>query len=127
MSTHESTTSPLVLDLQYHPIAGVWTQTVDARKLYESLEVERHFSDWMTLRIQEYGFLEGSDFLFFLKNGKNRGRPLHQYFLTLDMAKEPVWSSGAREADRHGSTLLPVSKRCIAGHSPRCLSALTHG
>ena len=88
MSTHESTTSPLVLDLQYHPIAGVWTQTVDARKLYESLEVESRFNDWINNRIQEYGFLEGADFLFYLKISKTPGRPLHQYFLTLDMAKE---------------------------------------
>ena len=67
-------------------------EIVDARKLWEFLEVKTDFKDWITRRIEQYGFVENIDFSSFLsKNNQTddgRGRPNKEYDLTLNMAKE---------------------------------------
>lgn len=69
-------------------------QLVDARRLHEFLKVRRDFSTWVKGRVQEYGFVEGEDFITFdspdLVNQTSRGgdRRSIAYILTLDMAKE---------------------------------------
>jgi phage anti-repressor protein len=89
MSEYESTTTSLVLDIQYRTIQDACVQTVDARKLHAWLRVGRDYSTWITGRIAEYGFVEHVDYLFFPQSGeKVLGRPEHMYALTLDMAKE---------------------------------------
>ncbi len=59
---------------------------VNARDLWERLEIETKFSTWMPRRIEEYGFEEGRDFVTNL--GKSHGRPSKEYIISLDMAKE---------------------------------------
>ncbi|MBI5917772.1 MAG: antA/AntB antirepressor family protein [Nitrosomonadales bacterium] len=86
------------------------TQLCNARDLHKKLEVETRFNDWIERRIQEYGFVEGEDYLINLSNRsggkKTKGKQLdysnlsnqveghggdrrsRDYHLTLDMAKE---------------------------------------
>lgn len=62
-------------------------QVVNARELHSFLEVGKKFADWIHSRINKYGFVEGLDFFPFL--GKSTtGRPLKEYRISLDMAKE---------------------------------------
>ncbi|WP_459926490.1 antA/AntB antirepressor family protein [Flavobacterium covae] len=63
---------------------------VSARELHQFLEVETRFNDWISRRIEEYGFIENQDFEVLLKNEQNPlgGRPQKEYAITLDMAKE---------------------------------------
>lgn len=63
-------------------------QTVDARDLHAFLEVGKDFSNWIKDRIGQYGFTQDVDYTVFAETGENGGRPLKQYHLTLDMAKE---------------------------------------
>lgn len=75
-------------------IDGRNVQLADARRLHEFLGVRSDFSTWIKRRIQEYGFVEGEDFITFdspnLGNQKKHGgnRRSIDYFVTLDMAKE---------------------------------------
>lgn len=62
-------------------------QTADARDLHAFLQVGTSFRDWIARRIQEYGFIEGTDFCSFLSESQG-GRPSKEYAITLDMAKE---------------------------------------
>lgn len=61
------------------------TQTVDARQLYEMLEVKTAFKDWFP-RMCEFGFEEGTDFCSKMSESTG-GRPQKNYDVTLDMAK----------------------------------------
>lgn len=86
--------------IQYQPM-----QLSNARDLHATLEVGRQFSHWIQERIEQYGFVEGEDFI--IVKGKLEqpnlakspddisddfsaefGRPQVNYHLTLDMAKE---------------------------------------
>ena len=71
---------------------GVETvQTVNARDLHTFLEVGKMFANWIKDRIQQYGFIEGRDFIEVVaETGKNSsgGRPAREYHISLDMAKE---------------------------------------
>jgi len=71
-------------------IGGVSAYVCDARTLHAFLEVGRDFTNWIRARIAKYGFEEKQDFEVFAKTGENPqgGRPVTEYHLTLDMAKE---------------------------------------
>jgi phage anti-repressor protein len=60
---------------------------VSALSLYKSLEVKTPFSMWIGRKITDYGFKENVDFVTFLLESGG-GRPLTDYILTVDMAKE---------------------------------------
>jgi len=61
-------------------------QLVNARELYEFLEVGQEFANWIKGRIAKYEFIEGEDFTVdkFI-NGKATQK---DYIITVDMAKE---------------------------------------
>ena len=63
---------------------------VSARELHQFLEVDTKFSTWFERRIEEYQFVENEDFEVIPNFGKNPkgGRPLIEYTISLDMAKE---------------------------------------
>lgn len=62
-------------------------RAVNARDLYNFLEVKSKFADWIKNRIYEYGFIEFQDFVTFSKNLESGGK-VKEYALSIDMAKE---------------------------------------
>lgn len=78
--------------------AEIQAETVplcNARDLHAALQVGRDFSNWIKGRIDEYGFIEGVDFLVIdspnpanQKKGRGGDRRSIDYHLTIDMAKE---------------------------------------
>lgn len=67
----------------------------NARDLHAALQVVTRFNDWITRRIEDYGFVENFDFqtidystLSNQKKGRGGDRRSIDYHLTLDMAKE---------------------------------------
>lgn len=65
-------------------------RAVNARDLHSFLESKQDFSTWMKNRIEQYGFVENQDYQVFHKIMENPkgGRPLDEYALSIDMAKE---------------------------------------
>ena len=60
--------------------------TVLGRDLHDALQVKTAYMDWFPRRC-EYGFLEGVDFISFLRESSG-GRPAKDHQLTIAMAKE---------------------------------------
>ncbi|MFI8709907.1 antA/AntB antirepressor family protein [Bacillus sp. NPDC077411] len=62
---------------------------VNARELHEQMLVGKVFAAWMQERIEKYGFINNEDyFLTVSKTGKRQNVTKHEYWLTLDTAKE---------------------------------------
>ena len=68
-------------------VGTVSIPTVDARVLHEFLEVKTLFKDWISRRIEDFGFIEDVDFCSFLSESSG-GRRSKEYALTLGMGKE---------------------------------------
>ncbi|MBP1971637.1 phage anti-repressor protein/ribosomal protein S20 [Virgibacillus natechei] len=60
---------------------------VSARELHQQLFSKQEFVNWIKRRIDNYGFIEGEDFLTTLSKSTG-GRPSTEYLLLLDTAKE---------------------------------------
>lgn len=74
-------------------IGGISTLSVNARELHEFLESSQKFSDWIKYRINDFEFVKNQDFLvseiYDTKPGRGGNKkPVIEYILTLDMAKE---------------------------------------
>lgn len=66
-------------------------QIVNARELFVGLrgeETQTKFTDWISEKINKYGFAENIDFVSFSQKNEKGGRPTIEYALTLDTAKE---------------------------------------
>lgn len=62
-------------------------QWVDARFLHQFLKSKQEFANWIKSRIEDYGFVEGRDFLTSLSKSTG-GRRAIDYTISIDMAKE---------------------------------------
>lgn len=60
---------------------------VDARLLHNYLESKQKFSNWIINYIRDFGFIENKDFIINLLKSTG-GRPVKDYDITIDMAKE---------------------------------------
>mgnify|MGYP003313385824 CR=1 FL=1 len=89
--------------------------TVNARDLHDFLEVGKMFTHWIKARIEKYGFIEGQDYILTnAKTGKRQNVVVHDYHLTLDMAKELAMvenNAKGREARRY---FIEVEKQAKA-------------
>lgn len=79
-----------LITLSQSQIGNETIDTVNARDLHVFLESGQQFTDWISNRINRWSFTENRDYTVFHNsmNNPDGGRPLKDYFLTLDMAKE---------------------------------------
>jgi anti-repressor protein len=66
---------------------GEGKPTFNDRFLHKLLESKQDFSHWISNRIWDYGFVEGTDFTTILSKSPI-SRPSKEYDLTIPMAKE---------------------------------------
>lgn len=97
-----------LIKIEKSNVGGDLIETVNARELHQFLEVGKDFSSWIKNRIEQYGFVDGVDFVSMEaapKNGGagNRGFKV-EYYIAIDMAKELAMverSDKGREARRY--------------------------
>ncbi|MFS1582406.1 MAG: antA/AntB antirepressor family protein [Candidatus Arsenophonus phytopathogenicus] len=84
-----------LINIETKNINGELIQTVNARDLHAFLEIGKDFTTWIKDRIKQYGFIENQDYIIVEnlsspKSGsaKSRQRPMSDYHISLDMAKE---------------------------------------
>lgn len=62
--------------------------SVNSRAIYEYLNVQTKYADWIKRAIDKYGFVEWVDFQLLKNENSNSNNPMLDYIVTLDMAKE---------------------------------------
>ncbi|HEF9361355.1 TPA: antA/AntB antirepressor family protein [Campylobacter coli] len=65
---------------------GAEINSANAREIFQFLNSEQEYSNWIKNRINQYDFIENQDYIIELVYTK--GRPRKEYYVTLDMAKE---------------------------------------
>lgn len=96
---------------------------VNARELYEFLEVKKDFTDWFKYRVGQYDFEEEKDFTTIL--GKSTGgRPSKDYAITIDMAKELSMVENNEKGKQARKYFIQCEKRIKEIEQPKKLSAM---
>lgn len=81
---------------------------VNARELYEGLEIKTAFKDWFP-RMCEYGFENGRDFCSFLSESTG-GRPRQEHKITIDMAKQICMLQRTEKGKQYRQYFLDLEK-----------------
>jgi phage anti-repressor protein len=102
---------------------------VDAILLHRKLKVNTRFNDWIARKIEKYQFENGKD--FYSNLSKTKGRPVTEYLLSIDMAKELAMleenETGrqirryfiAKEKELRGISQLPKEAELFKGLKPK--------
>ena len=84
-----------LIPLHQQTINSEMVQTVSARELHAFLDVKTKYYDWITKRIQDYGFRENDDYVCLTEkkvtqtsDGREGSANILTHYTTLDMAKE---------------------------------------
>lgn len=84
--------------------------TVSARSLHEQLHIGTRFNDWFP-RMCEYGFEEGKEFYSKMsKTSESGGRPLVDYDISVDMAKQICMIQRTPEGKQCRQYLIDLEK-----------------
>ncbi|ENR7692486.1 antA/AntB antirepressor family protein [Campylobacter jejuni] len=65
---------------------GAEINSANAREIFQFLNSEQEYSNWIKNRISHYNFIENQDYI--IEFVYTKGRPRKEYYVTLDMAKE---------------------------------------
>lgn len=72
---------------EQNTINNAEVNSVNARDLWENLEVKTKFSDWIVRRLEDSMFVEGQDYILLTIEKNSVGQPAKEYIVTLEMAK----------------------------------------
>ncbi|EAI9617774.1 antA/AntB antirepressor family protein [Campylobacter coli] len=84
---------------------GAEINSANAREIFQFLNSEQEYSNWIKNRISHYNFIENQDYIIEIVYTK--GRPRKEYYVTLDMAKELCMV----ENNEKGSYFIECEKR----------------
>lgn len=93
-----------LIPVQPGRIGNLETLTVNGRDLHRFLELRSQFSNWVQIRIKQYGFTRDIDYSVINKKIKSSVKPITEYRLSLDMSKELAMverNDKGREARRY--------------------------
>jgi phage anti-repressor protein len=105
---------PHLIPLHQGAIGSETVQTVNARELYEFLGVKQRFTDWVTKRIEQYGFEESRDFTRYYDSSNGNPHPQVDYFVSLDMAKELSMVERTKKGKEARLYFLDCEKQALA-------------
>jgi len=85
---------------------------VSARELHFFLESKQEFANWIKNRISKYGLIENQDYVLIDKVIKNQtGRPIIEYALTIDAAKELSMVEGNAKGKQARQYFIETEKK----------------
>lgn len=87
---------------------------VNARELHENLGSKQQFANWIQNRIENYGFVEGEEFLIILLKTPDGGRPRKEYYFKMDAAKEIAMVENNEQGKAIRKYLIEIEKKSRA-------------
>jgi len=96
-----------IITVERKNINGVEVNSVNSRDIYEYLEVDSRYNDWIQRAIDKYEFEENIDYSK-LSNGTARGI---DFIVTLDMAKELCMVSSTSKGKETRKYFIEVEKQ----------------
>ena len=84
-------------------------QAVTGRELYRSLKVKKDYTNWIKNQLERVGAIENEDFSRFAFKEEGNNATLHEYVLTLEIAKEICMTVGV--ASRTNEETKQLSKQ----------------
>lgn len=85
---------------------------INARELYTKLQVGRDFTTWIKDRINKYKFKKNEDYILTLtKIGERKNIIKHQYFISIDTAKELCMIENNKIGRKIRKYFIEVEKR----------------
>ena len=117
MDDHKSTTTALI-PVQVGVIGAATIPTVNAREIHTFLAVKQRFTDWITKRIEQYGFQEDRDFTRYCDSSSGNPNPPIDYFVSLDMAKELSMVERTKKGKEARQYFLECERIAVAQQMP---------
>lgn len=87
-------------------INGSEVNSVNSRDIYEYLEINSQYANWIQRAIEKYDFEENNDFNIFVKPTNNQ----KDYIVTMDMAKELCMVSNTEKGKEVRKYFIEVEK-----------------
>lgn len=120
-----------LIKIERHCIGTEEASTVNARNLWEKLEVQTPFHKWIARRIENTQLIEGQDFVIVLDKSvpnPQGGRPATEYILSLDAAKHIALMEGNQKGKEVRQYFIDVEKKArlegsVPGEHPMITSA----
>ena len=108
-----TSTLQVVLPIQDVLFAGETERAVNARDLWQALEVKRKYADWIAYQIKSLDLEENVDYVSFHNNVKReKGATIRkEYMLTLDAAKHIAMASKTPQGKKVRQYFIEVEKR----------------
>ena len=109
-----------LIKIEKKTIGSEEVNSVDARGLWEFLEVKTRFNDWITRQIKQYNFVINSDFCMFMSKSSG-GRRREDYTISIDMAKELSMvekNQKGKEARKYFIKMEGIAKGKIEANDP---------
>lgn len=99
-------------------------KAVSARELHGFLGSKQQFADWIKSRIEKYDLVENEDYQVFRNfvNNQQGGRPLTEYALSIDAAKELSMVEGNERGKQARRYFIECEKRLKAFVIPQTKS-----
>ncbi len=88
-------------------INGAEVNSVNSREIYEYLEINSQYANWIQRAIEKYDFEENIDFNIFVKPTNNQ----KDYIVTIDMAKELCMVSNTEKGKETRKYFIQVEKQ----------------
>ncbi len=125
----ESKTMNPIIPMHVRQIGNLQQQTVNARELWQFVESQQEFAHWIKNRIEKYGFVENEDYILDkfskvqLEGGREVQRPVIDYHLTMDTAKELAMVEANDKGREVRKYFIACERQAKAAHAARVLDA----
>lgn len=109
-----------IIKIEDHLVEGEKIQMVNARDLWEKLEVKSKFADWAKNKVYQAQLIEGQDYITVSKNLETGGY-IKEYYLSIDSAKHIAMLEGndkGRQIRQYFIDVEKQAKKAFAGEHP---------